>query len=472
LGGSGGLTKAGGGTLTLTGANTYNGSTAVNAGQLFLANPFAYASATTTLAAGAMLVISNAANGNLAANTAYAGAGVLQKTGAGMVGNGNQAVHFYLATNGVFDVQAGDFNLGGLQAELLNNAGSLNVAAGATFHISDPAWQADGLTGGGKINNAYDNTTPTLTLGVAGTANNATYGVTNNTAVFSGVIGYAETYNTVSVGTMNLIKTGAGTQVLAGASGYTGTTTISNGTLLVNGSLAAGSAVTVVAAGTLGGTGTVGGAVTVAGTLAPGPGVATLNTGAETWNGGGSYACNLSATNASGCDRLNLSGALTVVATSGSPFTVKLVSLNAGNTPGLLTNFNKFTNYAWTVATASGGVANFATNKFTLNTSAFANDFTGGSFAVVVAGNNLVVNYTAALLVSPRFTATAAGAAGMQLVATGGVGQAYVLLGATNLAPAVWTPLVTNAAGTNGAVLFADPQATNYSQRFYRLSLP
>jgi hypothetical protein len=60
----------------------------------------------------------------------------------------------------------------------------------------------------------------------------------------------------------------------------------------------------------------------------------------------------------------------------------------------------------------------------------------------------------------------------MQLGGTGGVGEAYVLLGVTNLAPAVWIPLATNWADLNGVFQFTDPQATNHGQQFYRLSVP
>jgi autotransporter-associated beta strand protein len=267
-------------------------------------------------------------------------------------------------------------------------------------------------------------------------------------------------------------KLGPGTAVLSGVNTYTGATTVSNGTLRVNGSLAAASAVAIASAGTLGGTGTVSGTVSVNGTIAPGPGVGTLNTGAETWNGGGAYVCEFSSTNGSGCDRLNITGALNVQVTNGGPFTVRLASLTAGNTPGLLANFNKFANYTWTIATASGSVSNFAANKFALDASAFSNDWSGGSFALAQAGNNLVLNYSAAPLVSPVFTAIAhSGPGGLQLSGAGGAGQAYLLLGATNLSPAVWTRLATNLAGTNGVFQFSDT-TTNAPQRFYRVSTP
>lgn len=295
--------------------------------------------------------------------------------------------------------------------------------------------------------------------GFTATLDTGTNNVTLGTAI---VLGTAKTGG--------ITKLGTGTVTLSGANTYTGTTTISNGTLRVNGSLAAGSAVTVAVGGTLGGTGTVNGPVTVNGTIAPGASVGTLNTGAETWNGGGSYVCEINSTNATGRDLLNITGALNVQATSGSNFTVKLVSLTVGNSPGLLTNFNKFANYTWTIATTSGGVSNFATSKFASDTSTFSNDFSGGVFSLAVAGNNLVLNYTAA---PPVFNAIARlGGGGMQLAGMGSMGQAYVLLATTNLVPANWIPIATNTADTNGAVQFTDPQATNYGRRFYHLSTP
>jgi hypothetical protein len=55
----------------------------------------------------------------------------------------------------------------------------------------------------------------------------------------------------------------------------------------------------------------------------------------------------------------------------------------------------------------------------------------------------------------------------------GATGQSYVLLTASNLAPPMaWTPIATNAAGTNGAFSFSDLEATNYQQRFYRIRTP
>jgi autotransporter-associated beta strand protein len=79
-------------------------------------------------------------------------------------------------------------------------------------------------------------------------------------------------------GSAGLVKSTAGTVVLAGANAYTGTTTVNDGTLLVTGSLGGGR--TSVIGGTLGGTGTVGPLTAVGGTVAPGttgPGILTAN---------------------------------------------------------------------------------------------------------------------------------------------------------------------------------------------------
>lgn len=55
IGGSGGLTKTGAGTLTLTAANSYGGATTVNAGTLTLTEPSLEESAAVTVAGGAVL---------------------------------------------------------------------------------------------------------------------------------------------------------------------------------------------------------------------------------------------------------------------------------------------------------------------------------------------------------------------------------------------------------------------------------
>ena len=286
-----------------------------------------------------------------------------------------------------------------------------------------------------------------------------------NTLIMNGLVGAVRSNG-------GLVKNGGGTLILTYANSYTGATTVSDGTLLVIASLAAGSAVAVAPGGTLGGSGTVAGSVVLNGTIAPGAGLGTLATGAETWNGGGRYLCELNSTNSTGADHLNVTGALNVQANAGIKFAVKLVSLTPGNTPGPVANFSKFSNNTWSLVTASSGVMNFDTSKFAVDTSSFSNDWSGGSFALAVVGNDLILNYLAAPQ-PPKFSGIIAAGGGTQLSGTGAPGQAYVLQGTTNLAPAIlWTPLTTNTADTNGFLQFTEPQATNHPRRFYRLSVP
>lgn len=55
---------------------------------------------------------------------------------------------------------------------------------------------------------------------------------------------------------------------------------------------------------------------------------------------------------------------------------------------------------------------------------------------------------------------------------TGGAGQAYTVLTASNLVTPVWLPIATIIADTNGAFYFTDPGATNQAGQFYRLRSP
>ena len=195
-----------------------------------------------------------------------------------------------------------------------------------------------------------------------------------------------------------LTKAGLGTLNLMAANTFTGPTTVNTGKLLVNGSTDAGSAATILAGATLGGSGTVSGTVDNSGILSPGNSPGTLNTGAVTWESGGSYQFEINnATGTEGADPgwdlLNISGSLTVAATSGSPFTIQVTSL-AGSSAGSAANFDKTQAYSWRIATASGGVSGFAASKFAIDDSLFQNAKGGGLFSVTQSGNNVYLNFT------------------------------------------------------------------------------
>lgn len=236
------LTKTGTGTQTLSGANTYTGTTSVSAGVLNIQN----ASGLGTTAAG---------------TTVTSGA-ALQLQGGITVG-----------------------------AEALTLNGTGVSSTGALRNISGTNTYGGLLTLGAASRINSDSGTLTLSnVGtITGSGFNLTVGGAGNTTV-SSIIG---------TGAGTLTKDGAGTVTLSGANTYTGTTTVSVGTLILTGSISTGAV--SVAGGTFqgptttGASGTGTGAFTVtsntSSVIRPGTfGNNTLNTGALTFSGASARA--------------------------------------------------------------------------------------------------------------------------------------------------------------------------------------
>ena len=236
--GSGSLNMNGAGTVTLSGANSYTGATTVSAGVLSSNNINTWKSS-VAIAAGATFnwnVTGNQQVINNAGNYTVTGTGLLLLSGGAKLdfGNSTPTIQFNMSAGGQIDVQGTntivEFGYG--HNSMGGNLGSLNVATGASYRNSDASAVVDALTGGGVVGNAY-NGTFTLTVGASNTVNNATYGVSSNTATFSGVIKDVDGYNGQGSGPTSLIKAGTGTQILSGANTYTGVTTISGGILQI-----------------------------------------------------------------------------------------------------------------------------------------------------------------------------------------------------------------------------------------------
>ena len=185
--GAGGVVKAGGGDLVLSGVNTYTGGTQLNA--------------------GTVVVGSDSNLGNTSGGLTFDG-GTLQTTG-GFTTSRSVILN---AGNGTFDTNGNDNTLTGT----LSGAGGLTKIGAGTLTLAG----ANTYSGGTTVS--------------AGTLSGATTSlqgdITNNAAV---VFDQAAdgTYAGVMSGTGSLTKGGAGTLTLSGTNTYSGGTTVSAGTL-------------------------------------------------------------------------------------------------------------------------------------------------------------------------------------------------------------------------------------------------
>ena len=223
------LTIAGSGTLFLSGANNYGGSTTIG----------------NNTAATLVLQANSIANVNAACSF---GSGALAADCIIQIGDTSRSSTLEFVS------------LGGAQTSNRQiRIGRVGTGSGGATILNDDSTAANTVTFTSAPFNATASSAParTLTLGGVNTGANTISGaiVDNATAI-------------------SLVKQDTGKWVLSGTSTFTGTTTVSGGTLLVNspGSLASGSAVTVNNGGTLGGNGTINGTVAVntGGILAPG----------------------------------------------------------------------------------------------------------------------------------------------------------------------------------------------------------
>lgn len=323
------------------------------------------ASGTTEISSGTMIMNIGSANRIIELYTDH----LLINGGNLFLGGDSAQGNNVLNVSGTTTVSSGSLNFYRLGTNTGNNTmslGALSVSGTGAFYVNST--RPNGGTNVGTLNTAVVNqitgngligrnssTSGASTLRINGTA-------LQSPATFSGTIS-----NTL--GTLQVEKQGANTQIFSGNNTYTGQTTISGGSLLINGThiqstdgLGGGSATNglylVQNGATLGGSGRISGFGSAAntnmvlvqsgGTLAPGSSIGTLTLDGANISGTGSEVLNMA---------------------SGAEFSFEL----AGD--GLSADRVSFWNYA--------GATDFLRNDNVINLS-LSGPLTAGTYTVVL----------------------------------------------------------------------------------------
>jgi outer membrane autotransporter protein len=359
------IVKVGGGTLILSGNNSYTGGTTI-AGGLLQVSADANLGATSgglSLDGGTLRttgnftsarnVVINAGGGTFQADADLSWSGVISGGGAlTKAGNGtlvltgtNTYAGGTTVTAGVLQIGDGGTS-GSITGDIVNNRT-------LAFNRSDDIAFAGAISGTGDVQkrgagsltltgaNSYSGGTLISQGTLIGTASSFGTGqIMNNGALVIDQTTDASFSNMINGGG-SFTKRGVGNLTLTGTSALGGSTTVEAGKLSVNGSLAS-SAVTVLSGAVLGGSGTVGSIVANAGaTIAPGNSIGTLTvSGNVAFASGSTYQVEVNAAGQS--DRIDASGSATI-----SGGTVQVLAENG--------NYAASTNYI--ILTASGGIS-------------------------------------------------------------------------------------------------------------------
>jgi autotransporter-associated beta strand protein len=417
------VVKNGTGAWKLTGVNTFSGGLTVNSGTLYLGNGYAAGTGTLTFKDTTSFGISGALSVGNALSLQSGGVRMDITSGSDLVvltGAVSGSALLSLYGNGTLTLSGS--NSGWSGGIMLHDYSVVNANSANAFGV-----------GGLLFDPASDSTvnvnTDLVVRGLAGSSDPSTINITgsyNFTVNQTSDSTYAGYLN----GSGNLIKSGTGALTLTNSNNYSGTTTINGGTIIAqggsyNGQLGNGAVtinsgaklqvsnstlynnVTIQSGGRLQGSGNVNSAtITSGGILSAGtPGgieIGSLGFNDLTLKGGGILEWNLQNPNGSagtGYDSITISTPSTLhldgTLSAGTPFTIKVISLTSGGTPGLSTGFAGGA-YTWTIfdASSSNIAGTFDSSFFVIDTSGFSSDGGVGNFSFNQSGKLLQLTFT------------------------------------------------------------------------------
>jgi len=241
ISGTGSVTQAGSGTLTLSAANTYSGGTLVNVGTVVIGANNPLGTAPVTLAGGAL-------SGSNVANYALTNAVVAQSGTTSLLSTMGKNLDVNGSLSGSGDIirtatgAAATIYLGGDNSAF---TGTFTVDANAAAATRFTAAAAGSAAGKWVINQSF-NSRATLDFSGGtirfGSLTGSGFFTSQSLAVNTievGALGLTDTFsgalNQAAGSTLAVTKVGAGTWTLTGTNTYTGDTTVNAGVLAVDG---------------------------------------------------------------------------------------------------------------------------------------------------------------------------------------------------------------------------------------------